>query len=107
MFDEIADPDEIGLKKTDCVLVTVANKLNDTATVFEPDFKEEIGVVKDFDKNLEFATFTIIRDGSDDIAKNYNNAGQINRNAMEITCFPIPPAICYLVFVFDFLSNKI
>ena len=48
VFDEVTDPEEVDLKKTDQILVTVSNRAGQT---FEPDM-EESGAPKKKKKNL-------------------------------------------------------
>jgi hypothetical protein len=52
VFDEVTDPEEVDLKKTDQILVTVSNRAGQT---FEPDM-EESGAPK---KKEEFAYLPI------------------------------------------------
>ena len=58
VFDEVTDPEEVDLKKTDQILVTVSDRAGQT---FEPDMEEPIQVVQEFDRRLKFATFTVNR----------------------------------------------
>ena len=48
VFDEVTDPEEVDLKKTDQILVTVSDRAGQT---FEPDM-EESGAPKKKEKNL-------------------------------------------------------
>lgn len=50
VFDEVADPDEIGMRKTDEVVVNVSD-ISGLQT-FEPDMSESIEVVQEFDNKL-------------------------------------------------------
>lgn len=45
VFDEVADPDEIGMRKTDEVVVNVLDKSG--LQTFEPDMSESIEVVQE------------------------------------------------------------
>jgi hypothetical protein len=51
VFDEVTDPEEVDLKKTDQILVTVSDRAGQT---FEPDM-EESGAPKKKRKKKEFA----------------------------------------------------
>lgn len=58
VFDEVTDPEEVDLKKTDQILVTVSDRAGQT---FEPDMEEPIQVVQEFDRRLKFATDSLER----------------------------------------------
>ena len=52
IFDEVADPEEVDLKKTDQILVTVSDRAGQT---FEPDMEESGAPKKKRKKRKEFA----------------------------------------------------
>ena len=67
VFDDVADPEEISMKKADEVMVRVSERGTRACGVqsFEPDTSEPIAVVQEFDNRLKFATFTVNRYYSD------------------------------------------
>jgi hypothetical protein len=67
VFDEVVYPEELTLKKMDHVAVTVSDK---TGHTFQPDYKEHIQVVQEFDPQLKFVTFTVHRDPEDEDVNN-------------------------------------
>ena len=79
VFDEVVD-ENVELKKTDFVTVSVSSKTGAGVECFEPDINEPICVVQEFDKRLKFATFTINRDAVDEDAVTHKD-GNNNKKA--------------------------
>lgn len=97
VFDEVADPDEIGMRKTDEVVVNVSDKSG--LQTFEPDMSESIEVVQEFDNKLKFATFTVNRYNleSDEEQEENNNVNKeksyldvLMSNARHLACTKNP-----------------
>ena len=99
VFDDVLDPEEFDMRKTDQVFVTVSDKSG--VETYEPDMGEPIQVVQEFDSRLKYATFTVNRtDDSDD--ENNNTVQEAARpakknvfkvmmgNAREINCTKNP-----------------
>lgn len=74
VFDDVLDPEEFCMGKTDQVFVTVSDKSG--IEVYEPDMRETIKVVQEFDNKLKYVTFTVNRYNSTDEEENNNVQAQ-------------------------------
>ena len=63
VFDEVVYPEESTLKKMDHVADTVS--WQNGSPKFQPDYEEPSQVAQEFDPQLKFVTFTVLRDDED------------------------------------------